>query len=72
MVQLMRRRVSDEVGIDRPNGPPAKHRGGDWRGWIALGWVLIWGFAYAVMAIEARAGQFTRWIEALAGWARSS
>jgi hypothetical protein len=29
----------------------------DWRGWIALVWVLVWGWAYAVMAVQARAPQ---------------
>jgi hypothetical protein len=34
----------------------------DWRGWIVLAWVLIWGWAYALMAIEAKAPQVLAWI----------
>jgi hypothetical protein len=34
----------------------------DWRGWIVLTWVLIWGWAYALMAIEAKAPRVLTWI----------
>jgi len=34
----------------------------DWRGWIALLWVLWWGWAYCVMAIEARSPQVLGWL----------
>jgi hypothetical protein len=27
----------------------------DWRGWIALAWVVFWGCAYALMMLQARA-----------------
>ncbi len=29
----------------------------DWRGWIALTWALRWGWAYALMVIQARSPQ---------------
>jgi hypothetical protein len=29
----------------------------DWRGWIALAWILFWGGAYLRMAIAPRASQ---------------
>jgi len=37
----------------------------DWRGWIALAWVLWWGWAYAVMAWQAKAPQVLAWLEAI-------
>ena len=50
----------------------------DWRGWIALAWVFVWGWAYALMAIQARAPQVLAWyrsmkvgrspLSALLGW----
>jgi hypothetical protein len=38
----------------------------DWRGWIALAWVLFWGWAYVLMVIHARAPQVLGWLERLA------
>jgi CHASE2 domain-containing sensor protein len=35
----------------------------DWRGWIALAWVLAWGCVYALMAIQARAPQVLAWFQ---------
>jgi hypothetical protein len=29
----------------------------DWRGWIALAWVVFWGCAYVLTAYQARAPQ---------------
>src|SRR5262249_10950889 len=37
------------------------------RGWIALAWVVVWGSAYAVMAIQARAPQLLAWLRQLKG-----
>ena len=37
----------------------------DWRGWIALAWVVFWGSAYALMAIQARAPQLLQWLSQL-------
>jgi hypothetical protein len=37
----------------------------DWRGWIALAWVLWWGWAYALMAVRARGPQVVAWIRSL-------
>ena len=37
----------------------------DWRGWIALVWVLVWGWAYALMAIQAKAPQVVSWVRSL-------
>ena len=36
----------------------------DWRGWIALAWAVLWGSAYALTAIQARAPQVARWVTA--------
>ncbi len=37
----------------------------DWRGWVALAWVLWWGSAYAMMAWHAKAPQVLAWLETL-------
>lgn len=37
----------------------------DWRGWIALAWVLWWAWAYGLMAIQARAPQVIAWVRSL-------
>ena len=34
----------------------------DWRGWIALAWVIGWGWAYGIMAFHARAPQVLAWL----------
>jgi hypothetical protein len=34
----------------------------DWRGWIALAWVLWWGWAYALMVFHARSPQILSWL----------
>ena len=34
----------------------------DWRGWIALAWVLWWGRAYVLMVIHARSPQILSWL----------
>ncbi len=34
----------------------------DWRGWLALAWALWWGWAYALMVIEARSPQVLSWL----------
>jgi hypothetical protein len=39
----------------------------DWRGWVALAWAAFWGWAYALMLLQARAPQVLRGIKALAG-----
>jgi hypothetical protein len=38
----------------------------DWKGWLALGWVLWWGSAYAVTVLEARAPQALVWLRSWA------
>jgi hypothetical protein len=35
----------------------------DWRGWIALAWALWWGWAYALMVIEARSPLILSWLQ---------
>jgi hypothetical protein len=35
----------------------------DWRGWITLVWVLVWGWAYATMAYHARAPLVLAWLK---------
>jgi CHASE2 domain-containing sensor protein len=34
----------------------------DWRGWITLVWVIVWGWAYGTMAFHARAPQVLAWL----------
>jgi len=52
MARRIRQRLSDQA---RP----------DWRGWIALAWVVAWGWAYALMAIQARSPQVLGWIRTI-------
>jgi hypothetical protein len=33
----------------------------DWRGWIALTWVVFWGSAYALTVIHARCPRLLSW-----------
>jgi hypothetical protein len=33
----------------------------DWRGWIALAWVLCWGCGYCSMALKARGPRIVSW-----------
>ncbi len=56
----------------KPARPPrsltvATRSSPDWRGWIALAWVLLWGLAYVVMLLQARAPQVVRGIRMLTG-----
>jgi hypothetical protein len=44
--------------------PPARP-GLDWRGWIALAWVLCWGCAYCNMAVKARGPRVVSWFRPL-------
>ena len=37
----------------------------DWRGWIALVWVIGWGCAYGTMVLQARAPQVLTWLSAV-------
>lgn len=53
MARLTRQAISDR---NRP----------DWRGWIALAWIIFWGWAYALMAIQARSPQVAAWIRTVA------
>jgi hypothetical protein len=47
---------------DGPVPRPSPRIRADWRGWIALAWVIGWGWAYALMAIQARSPQVLAWI----------
>jgi hypothetical protein len=40
--------------------------GVDWRGWIALAWAMVWGWAYVLVALQARAPQIVCWIRTIA------
>jgi hypothetical protein len=58
--------VNAEAGGHGPSDPPCPGTRPDWRGWIVLVWVLVWGWAYALMAIQARSPQLLEWMRALA------
>jgi hypothetical protein len=45
-----------------PDRPSDSRTQVDWRGWIALAWVLWWAWAYALMAVPARGPQVLAWI----------
>jgi hypothetical protein len=51
--------------VRKPGGSAPGQNRPDWRGWIALLWVLVWGWAYAVMTIQARAPQVVSWLRSL-------
>ncbi len=44
----------------------------DWRGWLALAWVLWWGWAYALMVIHARSPLVLSWLRQFRNWSRNS
>ena len=71
MVRFSTQQLRDEVCLAEENDrlPPS---GPDWRGWIALAWASLWGIAYALMVIQARAPQFLRWVETFTATTRSS
>jgi hypothetical protein len=48
-----------------PVNPDEMRCGPDWRGWVALGWVLAGACAYALMAVQARAPQVVSWLRSL-------
>ncbi len=50
--------------VDEPGAAPMRVI--EWRGWIAVVWAVIWGAAYALMAIEARAPLLRHWLDQLA------
>lgn len=33
----------------------------DWRGWIAVAWVLFWGFSFCGMVVRARGDRIKDW-----------
>ncbi len=37
----------------------------DWRGWIALAWVLWFGWLYSLMVLETKFPQVLIWLRAL-------
>lgn len=44
-----------------PAASPTRPRP-DWRGWVALAWIVAWGSAYAITAFHARASQAMEWL----------
>jgi hypothetical protein len=50
-----------------PEGCDPRSNRPDWRGWIGLVWVLVWGWAYALMVIQARAPQVLAWFRYVTG-----
>jgi hypothetical protein len=59
--------LSDGRPVAGPDAPQGSAPPTDWRGWIALAWVVFWGSAYAVTAIRARAPQLLHWFGLLTG-----
>jgi hypothetical protein len=72
MARLIHRHVTEEARLAGPGAPAAPANRPDWRGWIALAWVVFWGSAYALMAIQARAPEVLRWVMTLTRKAVSS
>jgi hypothetical protein len=51
---------------DRPSVTPwAIGSKVDWRGWIAVAWVIGWGWAYGTMAFQAKAPQVLAWLRTI-------
>lgn len=48
---------TNSISLDR------SHR--DWRGWIALAWVICWGVGYCGMVRRARGPQVQSWFRPL-------
>jgi hypothetical protein len=65
MLRLLNRHLDRLTGRNRPIPAPGTGRRPDWRGWIVLAWVVVWGWAYAVMAIQARSPQFVELLRSL-------
>jgi hypothetical protein len=68
------RRVQRKAGQDPrvachpaavPKDPPSLRTRVDWRGWIALAWVLWWAWSYGLMAVQARSPQVIAWVRSL-------
>jgi hypothetical protein len=55
------RREEDSLMRRTTNGRLTKIRGVDWRGWIALAWVLFWGLSYCGMVVQARGQRIMDW-----------
>jgi hypothetical protein len=51
-------------GADAPHSPRTKSRI-DWRGWIALCWILFWGTAYLRMAVAPRLTPAIGWLHSM-------
>jgi hypothetical protein len=44
--------------METKKGPESRNRREvDWRGWIALAWVVWWGWAYCKMVVEVKGPQ---------------
>jgi len=58
-----------ERAVDQPRFPRsltvAARSSPDWRGWVALAWVIFWGWAYVAMLLRARSPQLLQGINAL-------
>jgi hypothetical protein len=65
MSRLMSRRPSHQTGGRRPTEPRGPASRPDLRGWMALAWVVFWGWAYALMVIQARSPQVHEWMRTL-------
>jgi hypothetical protein len=35
----------------------------DWRGWVALAWVVFWGISYCNLAVRARGQRVLDWFK---------
>ena len=45
-------------------GPSIDLKRVDWRGWIAVAWVLFWGFSFCGMVVRARGDRIKDWFRA--------
>ena len=72
MQPLTSTKMSEELRGAKPVVAPDPPRGPDWRGWMAVAWVVFWGAAYSLMVIQARAPRILQWLGNLAERLHSS
>jgi hypothetical protein len=70
MVHLMKRHPGGHTAGNSPGIVADRSGRPDWRGWIGLAWVVFWGWAYVLMAFNARSPQIVHWIRTLTGSAK--
>jgi hypothetical protein len=53
-----------------PRSDPGSNSSVDWRGWLALAWVVWFGLLYGKMVVEQRGGKLREVLRPISGRAR--